>query len=74
MVVNPIVEVYVLDTQGQILAHSLPPETIVHTRIDVRPLQQWLAGEQNNMVRAKTRAPRMSCGYFQPILLSQMRT
>ena len=40
MVVNPIVEVYVLDTQGQILAHSLPPETIVHTRIDVRPLMR----------------------------------
>ncbi|HMU66182.1 MAG TPA: ATP-binding protein, partial [Cellvibrionaceae bacterium] len=53
MVVNPIVEVYVLDPQGQILAHSLPPETILHTRIDVRPLQQWLAGEQNNMVRAQ---------------------
>ncbi|MFO1368282.1 MAG: ATP-binding protein [Marinagarivorans sp.] len=53
MVVNPIVEVYVLDTQGEILAHSLPPETIVHTRIDLRPVQQWLAGAQNNLIRAQ---------------------
>jgi signal transduction histidine kinase len=53
MVVNPIVEVYVLDTQGQILAHTLPPETIVHPRIDLQPVQQWLAGEQNNLIRAQ---------------------
>lgn len=53
MVVNPIVEVYVLDTQGEILAHSLPPQTIVHRRIDLRPVQQWLAGEQNNLIRAQ---------------------
>lgn len=53
MVVNPIVEVYVLDTQGQILAHSLPPETIVHTRIDLSPVLQWLSGNQNKIMRAQ---------------------
>jgi signal transduction histidine kinase len=53
MVVNPIVEVYVLDTQGKILAHSLPPESIIHNRIDVRPVQQWLTGDQTNLVRAQ---------------------
>ncbi|HEY6528095.1 MAG TPA: ATP-binding protein [Cellvibrionaceae bacterium] len=53
MVVNPIVEVYVLDTQGQILAHSLPPESIIHNRIDVGPVQQWLTGDQTNLVRAQ---------------------
>lgn len=53
MVVNPIVEVYVLDTQGLILAHSLPPQSILHPRIDLRPVQQWLTGDQNNLIRAQ---------------------
>ncbi len=53
MVVNPIVEVYVLDPQGQILAHSLPPETIIHSRLNIKPVQQWLAGDQSQLVRAQ---------------------
>jgi signal transduction histidine kinase len=42
MIVNPIVEVYLLDTQGNILAHSVPPETLVRPRVTTAPIHAWL--------------------------------
>src|SRR3982751_1353431 len=33
MVVNPIVEVYLLDTQGKILSYAVPKETLVRTYV-----------------------------------------
>lgn len=42
MVVNPIVEVYLVDTSGQILTHALPAEEIVRSRIDLDPVHDLL--------------------------------
>ena len=46
MTVNPIVEVYLLSPQGDILSHTLPKETILRHRISTQPIDQWLAAEQ----------------------------
>ncbi|MEJ8568091.1 sensor histidine kinase [Elongatibacter sediminis] len=45
MIVNPTVEVYLLDTEGRILGHTLPPESIQTERIDPEPVRRLIAGE-----------------------------
>jgi signal transduction histidine kinase len=46
MVVNPIVEVYLLDTQGKILSYAVPKDTLVRTHVAIAPIQTLLAGKQ----------------------------
>lgn len=44
MVVNPLVEVYLLDTDGAILAHSPPDGRLELKRVSVAPIRAFLAG------------------------------
>ena len=44
MVINPTAEVYLLDADGQILGHGLPPQTVLRDRIDLEPLRGLLDG------------------------------
>ena len=46
MVVNPIVEVYLLDTQGNILSYAVPKETVIRKQVDLRPIQSYLSATQ----------------------------
>jgi signal transduction histidine kinase len=47
MVINPSIEIYLLDPQGNILAFSAPPGKVTRQRVDVRPLRAWLEGNVN---------------------------
>jgi len=42
MFINPIVEVYLLDTDGRVLSHALPQGTVVRDRVDMQPLREFL--------------------------------
>jgi signal transduction histidine kinase len=44
MIINPAVEVYLLDTSGRILAHALPQESVQLERVAVEPIQALIAG------------------------------
>jgi len=44
MVINPTAEIYLLDTDGKILGHALPPETVMLDRVDLVPLKKLIAG------------------------------
>jgi signal transduction histidine kinase len=44
MVVNPAVEVYLLDRDGRILAHSVPPGSVRRDSVSVAPIGQFLGG------------------------------
>ena len=44
MVINPAIELYLLDTTGQILAYSADPGKVKRSSIDLAPVQQWLKG------------------------------
>ena len=44
MVVNPSVEVYLLDAQGRITGDDAPPGHIKRDRIDLAPVRRFLAG------------------------------
>ena len=46
MFINPIVEVYLLDTEGRVLSHALPYDTVLMDRVDMAPLHRFMAGEQ----------------------------
>jgi signal transduction histidine kinase len=45
MVVNPSVEVYLLDLDGRILAQAAPPGHVKRDRVDLGPVQRLLAGD-----------------------------
>jgi signal transduction histidine kinase len=51
MVVNPAIEVYLLDAEGKLLAYSAPPEKIKRGRVSLEPIQAFLADERNLLVR-----------------------
>lgn len=43
MVVNPIIEVYLLDPAGKVLAFSAPPGKVKLERVDLEPIRKWFA-------------------------------
>ncbi len=44
MVINPAVEVFLLDTEGNILAHNFPPDSIVQHKVDLAPVKALIDG------------------------------
>ncbi len=44
MVINPTAEIYLLDTDGKILGHGLPPETVLQDHIDLVPVRKLIEG------------------------------
>jgi len=45
MIINPTVEIFLLDTQGNILAHNFPPDSIVQHRVDLAPVKALIGGD-----------------------------
>ena len=44
MVINPSIELYLLDTEGKILAFSADPGKVRRERVDLGPIRKWLGG------------------------------
>ncbi len=44
MVINPTAEIYLLDTDGRILGHSLPAETVLMEQVDLAPVRALISG------------------------------
>jgi len=51
MVINPSVEVYLLDTTGRILDHGLPPGEVRLDRVALGPVQALIAGQSGFPLR-----------------------
>ncbi|TKB66145.1 MAG: HAMP domain-containing protein [Nitrospira sp.] len=47
MVINPSIELYLLDPQGTILTFSAPPEKVKRQHISLDPLQRFLSGAED---------------------------
>jgi signal transduction histidine kinase len=45
MIINPTVEIYLLDTAGGILGHALPPESVLVKQVDLEPVRALIAGD-----------------------------
>ena len=46
MIINPSIEVYLLDTRGNILAFSAPPEKIKRKHLNLQPIETFLQQQQ----------------------------
>jgi len=44
MIINPTVEVYLLDTEGRILGHGVPDDAILTRQVDMGPIQKLVSG------------------------------
>ncbi|UCF92525.1 MAG: HAMP domain-containing histidine kinase [Desulfobacterales bacterium] len=51
MVINPSIEIYLLDPEGNILAYSAAPGKIKRKRVNLGPLEKWLAGHATIQLR-----------------------
>lgn len=45
MIVNPTVEVYLLDTEGRILGHTMPPASLETDRVQLDAVRKLIAGD-----------------------------
>jgi signal transduction histidine kinase len=48
MIINPTAEIYLLDNEGLILGHALPPEDVLADRVDIVPVRNLL-GESDTL-------------------------
>jgi two-component system OmpR family sensor kinase len=46
MVINPSIEIYLLDPAGNILAYSAPRGKVKLNRVDLAPVRKWLEGDR----------------------------
>ncbi len=51
MVINPTAEIYLLDTDGNILGHGLPPDTVLQAKVDLGPVKALIAGDTAMPIR-----------------------
>jgi two-component system OmpR family sensor kinase len=51
MVINPSIEIYLLDSKGNILAYSAPKEKIRQKTVDLAPIIRWIKGDMSTPLR-----------------------
>lgn len=51
MVINPTAEIYLLDKQGNILGHGLPPDAVAQKDVNLQPIRSLLGGNAEMPIR-----------------------
>lgn len=51
MVINPTAEIYLLDTEGNILGHGLAPDTVMSDRVSLAPIKTLIDGTASMPIR-----------------------
>ena len=59
MTINPTVEIYVLDSQGEILTHVMPPESVKRQHVALQPVQSFLNAEPLPIMGDDPRNPQV---------------
>ena len=57
MVINPTVEVYLLDNYGRILSHNLPPDSVKLDRVALSPINEFLTDSKRPLLSQDPRSP-----------------
>jgi signal transduction histidine kinase len=47
MIINPSIEVYLLDRNGKILSHALPPQQVLRNTVALQPIKTFLSAREN---------------------------
>lgn len=50
MIINPSLELYLLDPAGQVVAHSMPPEKVKRTQVSLEPINDFLATGSHGLI------------------------
>jgi two-component system OmpR family sensor kinase len=50
MIINPSLELYLLDPSGQVVAHSMPPEKVKRRQVSLQPINDFLAPEAEGLI------------------------
>ena len=50
MIINPSLELYLLDPEGRVVAHSLPPERVKRRQVSLQPIRKFLDGDTEGLV------------------------
>lgn len=51
MVINSTAEIYLLDIEGNIMGHGLPPESVMRDKVDLGPLRELIEGSAPMPIR-----------------------
>ena len=50
MIINPSLELYLLDPAGQVVAHSMPPEKVKRTQVSLEPINDFLKTGEHGLI------------------------
>ena len=50
MIINPSLELYLLDPDGGVVAHSLPPERVERRQVSLEPIQRFIESDGERLI------------------------
>jgi two-component system OmpR family sensor kinase len=50
MIINPSLELYLLDPSGQVVAHSMPPEKVKRRQVSLQPINDFLEADTQGLI------------------------
>ncbi len=50
MIINPSLELYLLDEQGQVIAHSMTPDRVKRKQVSLEPINTFLSGSKQGLI------------------------
>ena len=50
MIINPSLELYLLDQSGQVVAHSMPPEKVQRKQVSLEPIHSFLDTDTEGLI------------------------
>jgi len=50
MIINPSLELYLLDEKGDVIAHSMPAEKVQRHHVSLAPINQFLSGSTDGLI------------------------
>jgi len=50
MIINPSLELYLLDARGQVIAHSMPPDKVKRKRVSLGPINAFLTNGTHGLI------------------------
>lgn len=50
MIINPSLELYLLDEKGDVLAHSMPSEKVIQKHVSLTPINSFLSGAEKGLI------------------------
>ncbi len=50
MIINPSLELYLLDAEGRVMAHSMPPDKVKRKQVSLGPINSFLSGKEHGLI------------------------